>query len=560
LTSNGTTWTSAAGGGGGGSPGGSNTQVQFNDSGSFGGDSGLTYNKTTDVLTVSGGAVLQGLTAGRGAGAIATNTAFGNNALNANTTGSSSVAIGSDALSKQTIGTRNTCVGEAAGREMTTGGSNSLIGIAAGVFLTTGTKNTVLYSITTGGEPGALAAGSSNVVSIGTPDQEVFRFTSTLSTQLDGLNAGRGAGRSNTNVAFGNNALNANTTGSNSVAIGSDALGKQTIGTRNTCVGESAGREMTTGGSNSLIGTAAGYLLTTGTKNIVLYSVTTGLEPGGLSAGSVGVVSIGTPDQEVFRFTSTLSTQLDGMTAGRGAGRINRNVAFGSNALISNTTGKYNVAIGGGNSNEGALEKNTIGEANIAIGSYALIENTTGSSNTCIGLGAGLNVTTGQKNLSVYGGDGNVGNRLGGGSTGIVSIGTFDAERLRIETAAFRAQLVYDQTTGSAANVFVASDGKMSRSTSSQRYKKNIQDAVHGLEKVLQLRSVTFNHINPDEAGIVYGGLIAEEVHDLGLTEFVEYTWDGRPDSLRYGHMVSLLVKAVQELNARVVALETQGV
>ena len=37
-------------------PGGSDTYVQFNDGGStFGGDSGLTYNKTTDVLTVGGG-------------------------------------------------------------------------------------------------------------------------------------------------------------------------------------------------------------------------------------------------------------------------------------------------------------------------------------------------------------------------------------------------------------------------------------------------------------------------------------------------------------------------
>ena len=33
-------------------PGGSDTQVQFNDSGSFAGDSGFTYNKTTDTLTV----------------------------------------------------------------------------------------------------------------------------------------------------------------------------------------------------------------------------------------------------------------------------------------------------------------------------------------------------------------------------------------------------------------------------------------------------------------------------------------------------------------------------
>jgi hypothetical protein len=32
-------------------PGGSNTQVQFNDSDAFGGDSGLVFNKSTDVLT-----------------------------------------------------------------------------------------------------------------------------------------------------------------------------------------------------------------------------------------------------------------------------------------------------------------------------------------------------------------------------------------------------------------------------------------------------------------------------------------------------------------------------
>jgi hypothetical protein len=40
--------------GGGGTPGGSDTQVQFNDGGAFGGDAGLTYNKTTDALTVAG--------------------------------------------------------------------------------------------------------------------------------------------------------------------------------------------------------------------------------------------------------------------------------------------------------------------------------------------------------------------------------------------------------------------------------------------------------------------------------------------------------------------------
>ena len=44
--------------GGGGTPGGSNTQIQFNDSSAFGGDAGLTYNKTTDVLSVAAAVAL----------------------------------------------------------------------------------------------------------------------------------------------------------------------------------------------------------------------------------------------------------------------------------------------------------------------------------------------------------------------------------------------------------------------------------------------------------------------------------------------------------------------
>jgi hypothetical protein len=41
-------------GGGAATPGGSDTQVQFNDGGALGGDAGLAYNKTTGKLTVAG--------------------------------------------------------------------------------------------------------------------------------------------------------------------------------------------------------------------------------------------------------------------------------------------------------------------------------------------------------------------------------------------------------------------------------------------------------------------------------------------------------------------------
>lgn len=49
------TWAAPPGGGGGsGTPGGSTTQVQFNDAGAFAGDADFTWNKTTNVLGITG--------------------------------------------------------------------------------------------------------------------------------------------------------------------------------------------------------------------------------------------------------------------------------------------------------------------------------------------------------------------------------------------------------------------------------------------------------------------------------------------------------------------------
>lgn len=53
--SGGTSWQTVSGGSG--TPGGSDTQVQFNDGGSFGGDAGFTFNKTTDSLYIGGATV-----------------------------------------------------------------------------------------------------------------------------------------------------------------------------------------------------------------------------------------------------------------------------------------------------------------------------------------------------------------------------------------------------------------------------------------------------------------------------------------------------------------------
>jgi hypothetical protein len=108
----------------------------------------------------------------------------------------------------------------------------------------------------------------------------------------------------------------------------------------------------------------------------------------------------------------------------------------------------------------------------------------------------------------------------------------------------------YIVTTANAANVNVGSSGQLARSTSSLKYKTNVQDATHGLADVLKLRPVTYKGKNDGDK--IFGGLIAEEVDAIGLTEFVQYADDGSPDALAYGNMVSLLAKAIQELKATV--------
>jgi hypothetical protein len=116
----------------------------------------------------------------------------------------------------------------------------------------------------------------------------------------------------------------------------------------------------------------------------------------------------------------------------------------------------------------------------------------------------------------------------------------------------------YNLTTGSGANVFVESGGLLYRSTSSLKYKKEVRDYDKGLKELMSMRPVYYKGKSENDGDKQFAGLIAEEIHELGLTEFVQYAEDGSPDALAYSNMVSLLVKAIQELTQKVNALENK--
>jgi hypothetical protein len=115
---------------------------------------------------------------------------------------------------------------------------------------------------------------------------------------------------------------------------------------------------------------------------------------------------------------------------------------------------------------------------------------------------------------------------------------------------------VYNNTTGSGANVFVGAGGDFLRSTSSLKYKNSIRDYDKGLDIVNQLRPVYYKGNNDGDT--IFAGLIAEEVHELGLTEFVQYAEDGTPDALAYQNMIALAFKAIQELKAEIDELKNK--
>jgi hypothetical protein len=120
------------------------------------------------------------------------NTAFGGEALSANTTGNQNTATGAFGLDINTTGDENTASGYQALEENTTGSQNSAAGDEA------------LLSNTTGGE----------------------------------------------NTANGYQALEENTTGSQNSAAGDGALLNNTTGSSNIGIGVDAGRDLTTGDNN----------------------------------------------------------------------------------------------------------------------------------------------------------------------------------------------------------------------------------------------------------------------------------------------------------------------
>lgn len=123
----GTQWSIVGTGGGGGTPGGSTTQVQFNDAGEFSGSSSFTFNSGTGVVSATGfsgsGASLTSLNASN----LSSGT-VGSARLGSGTASSSTYLRGDGTWSTVSAGSSNSLVGTS-----TFGAYNASTGVFAGV-------------------------------------------------------------------------------------------------------------------------------------------------------------------------------------------------------------------------------------------------------------------------------------------------------------------------------------------------------------------------------------------------------------------------------------------
>jgi hypothetical protein len=132
------------------------------------------------------------------------------------------------------------------------------------------------------------------------------------------------------------------------------------------------------------------------------------------------------------------------------------------------------------------------------------------------------------------------------------------------QTGVVRSLTVYNTTTASAANMFVASTGNLNRSTSSIKYKTDVEDAELSYSEslVFNSRPVWYRSLSEsDPSEYSYWGFIAEEVAEID-PRMVHWGNDG-PESVQYDryvvHLVSVIQKQKQQLDAieaRLTALE----
>jgi hypothetical protein len=423
---------------------------------------------------------------------------------------------------------------------------------------------------------------------------------------INSVRIGRGGSLLATNTVVGENSMNNITTATNCTGLGNLALRDLTTGGANTALGYLACARITTGNQNVAVGNGA-----LGNTSVTT-SRLTAIGTNSLNNNTTGTLNVGVGWQSLFANTTgsnniavgdqALRNNLSGnFNIAIGASSLtnnngNGNLGFGQATLFNNSTGANNTAIG-----SFSMFFNTTGSANLSFGNNAMRLNTTGSSNTVVGTNGLSKNTTGGFNVAI--GESSLLENL----TGINNTGV-GRSSLSMATA-------YNNTSGLGYNTQVTGSNQVQlgdattttyvygtvQNRSDLRDKTDVIDTVLGLDFINSLRPVDYRWDlredyrppMPDEniateaemnqwledsklANIVrdgskkrpryHHGLIAQEVKALMDSSGIEFggyqdhslTGGEQAMSLGYDEFIAPLIKAVQQLSAKITILENQ--
>jgi len=488
------------------------------------------------------------------------NTSVGSNALFSNTTASENTAVGYQSLYNSNAAD-NTAIGTQSQKNTTSGSNNTSVGAGSSYGNTTGSYNTSL---------GRSALQNNTTASNNTAVGYQAGYNSTTGTEITALGAyavennttanfttgvGASALYSNTtgaaNVAVGAAPLYNNTTGANNIAIGRQALFYNTTAGSNTAVGYQAGYTNTTGTYNTFVGTVAGLSNTTSSSNTYLGEYAGRLTTGGqntfLGAASGHLVTTGQKNTILGRFTGNQGG-LDIRTSN-------------NNIVLSDGDGNPRMRIDSSGNIEGtasasAFKAPMIQATNGSVSSYAgttptmhspasgtLAFSMSGAERMRIDSSGDLllGTTSSDARLTVYEGAGWAGSfgRNAGGTHGVIRF-THDG-----------TQVGYIAVSSTATSYVTSSD---------YRLKENVNYTWDATTRLKQLKPARFNFIA--DADTTVDGFLAHEAQAVvpeavtGTHNEVDDDGNAVMQGIDQSKLVPLLVKTIQELEARITALE----
>jgi hypothetical protein len=359
----------------------------------------------------------------------------------------------------------------------------------------------------TGTSPVLSAEGTDTNISLRLNAKGTGKISTNVDLLIGGfVNAGNGLGGSSSNTVLGEFTLASNTSSEYTTLVGYAAGASITSAYYTTAVGYQAAQSVSTSSNHTAVGYRALNLMTT--------------------QGNVGL-----------DWNGDTAIGFRALQAHTGTAGVTDCTAVGSGALRKLTTGVANVAVG-----NGALYESLANTGNTAVGYNAGINLVSGSNNTILGNGANASTTTASNEFV-----------LGNSSVSVLRCQQSSISGLS------DARDKYDIEDIPVGLDFI-------NSLKARRFKWDRRDAYFddvqtedgpptrvAIPKDGSRKSVEWNE-----------GFIAQEVDEAATAagaDWMKIVYKSNPEKLEMapGKLIPVLVKAIQELTARLEALEARN-